>query len=97
MRYLTVVSRVDVIGHIWMPNIVCAMSYDVRSEDVTDDDGNVTRESVEDWLSSHAGDFQSVDDFRADIALGDADVIIPWNDEESEMTFAECMFPSEDD
>jgi hypothetical protein len=71
------------------------MDYSPRAEDVKDEDGNITRESVQDWLDSHAGDFQTIDDFRADIADGDRDVIIEWATEDGEMTYSDCMFGDE--
>lgn len=97
MRYMVVTSRISVIGHIWMPgDVICAMDYTPTVFDVEnmrDDDGRITRESVQAWIDTHSGDFRSVDDFHADIADGDADVVIEWADPESELTYTDCMFP----
>jgi len=99
MRYMVVTSRIEVIGHIWMPAVVAAMNYTPSRYDVEnmrDDDGRITRDGVQRWLDTHAGDFQSVDDFRADIADGDDDIVIEWADPESEFTYSDCMFPAEE-
>lgn len=95
MRYLVTKSIVNVIGKIWMPSITAAQTYTLNSfevENATDEEGNITRKSVENWLNSHAGDFASITDFEADIAVGDKDIVIPWEDEESEVTYNDCMF-----
>jgi hypothetical protein len=89
MSYYTVtVRRIDVIGKIWQPGIgTCAMSYELRDYDV-ENIGEFTRENVQLWLDSNSGDFQSISDFRADIA----DFFSDWEDEESEGIFNDCMF-----
>jgi hypothetical protein len=99
MRYVVQKSLVQVIGIIWMPATTAAMEYQLSSYDVEnarDENGLLTRESVLDWLNRNAGDFQSVTDFRADIADGDRDVVIEWADEESELTYSDCMYPDLD-
>lgn len=100
MRYTIRKSVIQVIGKIWMPAILCAQemtlsAYDV--ENAKDEDGKLTRDSVEHWLSLHSGDFQSIQDFYASIEDGNETIDIPWKDEESEFTFSNCMFPSEDE
>ena len=95
MRYMVVTSKVEVIGQIWMPNATCAMDYNPRADDVRDEDGNITRDSVEFWLMLHSGDFQSITDFRADIADGETDLVFDWADPESEMTYNDGMFGDE--
>ena len=99
MRYTVVASVVRVIGTIWMPAATCAMDYTLSSgdlENARDDDGKLTRDSVELWLDTHAGDFQHIIDFEADLADGDVDVVIPWATEEGELTYIDCMFPPEE-
>lgn len=99
MRYMVVTSRIEVIGHIWMPSVVTAMTYTPDAHDVEnmrDDEGNITRAGIERWLDTHAGDFQSVDDFSADIADGDDDVTFGWSAPESEITFYDCMYGGDD-
>jgi hypothetical protein len=96
MKILQRLSFVQVIGRIWQPGVTAAMTYDLRPYDVEnmrDDDGKITRDSMEDWLGSHAGDFQEVTDFRASIEDGETTIDIDWAKEESELTFNDCMFP----
>jgi hypothetical protein len=95
---MVVRSQIQVLGKIWWPyGAVCAMTYSPQPDDVRDPDtGEITRASVDDWLSRHAGDFSEILDFTADIADGDKDIVIPWADEENEMTYADCMWGDAD-
>lgn len=98
MKYTVRKSIVRIIGTIWMPATTCAQEQTLSSYDVEncrDDAGQITRESVEQWLTTHSGDFQSVQDFSASIEDGETTVDIPWGKEESEFTFSDCMFPEE--
>jgi len=99
MKYTVRKSIINIVGGIWMPygakaatTIECSQ-YDV--ENMRDDDGKVTRESVEQWLTTHSGDFSSVIDFSASLEDENDTVEIPWQDEENEMAFCDCMFPCE--
>lgn len=92
MSYRTItINQIEVIGTIWMPASTCAMTYKLTAHDI-ENIGELTRENVQKWLDTHSGDFQSIEDFHADI--GDFDS--PWEHEESECTFNDCMFPSEE-
>lgn len=98
MRYLVTRSVIQVIGTIWMPAVTAAMTYELDAWDLgnaRDDDGRLTRESVEGWLMTHSGDFQSVQDWRADIADGETDVVFDWTHPDSEITFNDCCLPDE--
>jgi hypothetical protein len=98
-RYTVRVSRVRVVGRIWMPNTTAAMDYDLSGydlENARDENGKLTRESIQGWLDKNAGDFQSVEDFEADLEDGDERILIPWVSEESEMTYNDCMFLGDD-
>ena len=87
MSYYTVtVRRIEVIGVIWLPLSTCAMVYDLQSYEV-EQIGELTRENIQAWLDTRAGDFQSITDFHADIADFDS----PWQSEESEGIFMDCM------
>lgn len=100
MKYLVSTSYVQVVGRIWMPSTTAAMSYTLNGYDVEnarDDEGQITRESVECWLGAHAGDFSSVDDFFASIEDGEQTIEIPWSDEESELTYNDCVYGSDDE
>ena len=93
MRYTVRKSVVRVIGRIWMPAVVASMQYTLSDYDVDnckDDQGNLTRESVEQWLCTHSGDFQSVQDFYASLEVGSETVEIDWASEESEFTYSDC-------
>jgi hypothetical protein len=76
-----------------MPAIICGQTLNLTPYDEANI-GEITRENVEQWLATHAGDFQEIIDFEAD--LGDAP-LLPWANEESEMTFHDCVCPSEED
>lgn len=94
MKYLVRKSIVQIVGRIWMPAIICGQtktldSYDI--ENCRDDEGNITRDSVEQWLMTHSGDFQHVIDFSASIEDGDKTVDIPWATEEDKYQFNDCF------
>ena len=93
MKYTVRKSIVMIVGKIWMPQITAGMTKELSQYDVDncrDEDGKITRESVEDWLGTNAGDFSKVADFYASIEDGDTTVIIPWADEESESVWCDC-------
>ena len=92
MRYLVERNFVQVIGTIWMPEATCAMEYTLSARDIANI-GKFTRDNVETWLSANSGDFQSIQDFTATVG----DEWIEWDSEESEFTYNDCMFPTEDD
>lgn len=99
MRYMVRKSIVEILGVIWMPSAECGQvqtlsSYDV--ENLRDDDGKITRDSVEQWLTTHSGDFANVIDFHASIEDGEDTIEIPRSDEEHELRFCDAMYPSED-
>jgi hypothetical protein len=99
MRYAVRKSIIHVIGRIWMPAATAAMTYTLRSYDIEnmrDEDGSITRESVDNWLAMNAGDFQGVTDFYASIEDGNKSIDLPWADEDSELTFNDCMFPEDE-
>lgn len=83
-------AYVEIIGKIWMPAVVCGQRQDLSDYDL-ENIGEFTRENVEQWLCTHSGDFQSVTDFRAVCGK----VEIAWESEESEFTFSDAMYPSE--
>ena len=97
MRYVVSESVVEVIGSIWWPyGATCAMTYKLSSYDIdnaTDENRKVTRESVDRWVSTNTGDFSEVIDWSASIEPGDGSktVELPWQDENSEMIFIDCM------
>jgi hypothetical protein len=95
MSTMMTTGRIDVIGTIWMPAVTAATSYTLSSYDIENmrgDDGKIARREIQAWLDTHAGDFQSIEDFDATIE----DARYGWANEESEFTFMDCMFPNED-
>ena len=81
---------INVVGHIWIPAIEAAQTIELRDYDIEnmqDENGNVTRESVEHWLCLNTGDFQSIINFEAYIK----EIEISFSDEENEILFLECI------
>ena len=98
MRYTVRKSVVYVVGKIWMPAITAGQEIVLRDYDVEncrDDNGQITRESVSEWLGGNTGDFQSIEDFSASIEDGDQTVDIPWATEEGEMAYSDCFCEGE--
>lgn len=97
MRYTVVVSKVQVIGKIWMPPVLSAMEYTVSNSDIEnmkdEKTGDISRSAVERWVMLHTGDFQSIEDWRAELEVGDETLIWDWEKEDSEMKYNDCMFP----
>lgn len=94
MKYTVRKSYVDILGYIWMPRVVCSLRvnlslYDI--ENMRDDDGPITRESLEQWLTMHSGDFSEVIDFSASIEDGNDTLDFPWSSEENEMRYFDTL------
>jgi len=87
MKFTIERNWIEVIGVIWLPPITCAKRIDLSPYDM-ENIGEPTRENVEQWLCTHAGDFQSITDFHA--IVGETD--IPWATEENEFTYFDCMW-----
>jgi len=70
MRYVVRKSIVQIVGKIWQlhpSGMVCAQTLEMSDYDLrnaTDDEGNITRNSLLSWLDTHAGDFASIDETR---------------------------------
>lgn len=96
MRYTVTKQRIQIVGRLWMGG-TAAMDKDLSAYDLGNIEDPTDRESVADWLATHSGDFQEVIDFRADFDIGDNHIVHEWEKgEDSEMTYGDCMFPSED-
>src|SRR5690348_11532676 len=80
------VAYVDVLGTIWMPAVMASMRIKLSDYDL-ENIGEFTRENVEQWLCTHAGDFQAVKDFRAECG----ELEIPWSTEENEMEYFDTI------
>jgi hypothetical protein len=91
-------SIIQVLGRIWLPPVVCAMDIELGEYEI----GNMItldREGVLNYLYTHCGDFQEIIDFRADLYnhYDKANVVIEWESPESEYTYNDCMYPSEEE
>lgn len=99
MRYLVIKSEIRVLGTMWMPPGVpaakCLNINEDHIDEIKGDDGYINRESVLEWLGKNEGDFQTILDFYADIAIDDKDIVINWAQEEAETMYHDCMFPEE--
>lgn len=94
MKQLRSYSFINVLGKIWMPRVTAAQYISLRQYDIDnmqDEDGNITRDSIEDWLCIHAGDFSSIIDFHADIETDKGNILIDWANEDSDMIYGDCM------
>ena len=91
--YTVMENYIDVLGWIWQPtqspcSLRIALSkYD--TDNMKDDKGETTRQSIEDWLSLNAGDFQAIIDFHA--VIDSAKVKFPWTSEETEMQYLDTI------
>jgi hypothetical protein len=102
MRYMVTKNFVQMIGTIWMPATTAAMQKDLTDYEINNildaaeyqtGERKLTREAIEDWLGTNSGDFQCVDDFYASIGNEE----FPWEKgEESELTYHDCMYPSQE-
>lgn len=90
MKFTIERSWVNVVGKGWYGQTI-ATTYNLSSYDLKNI-GEETRENVERWLGSHAGDFQKVEDFRAVLKNS----VVEWGTIEGELSFMDCMNPSED-
>jgi len=91
MSYKTItINEIQVIGKIWLPPAMAAITYKLSDYDVKSI-GELTRENVEKWLQVNYGDFQCVDDFRADLG----DFLSDWSDPDSAEIWCDCMYARE--
>ena len=95
MRYTVRKSIIQVVGTIWIPAITCAQEKVLSGYDLENIERPITRGTVEHWLMLNSGDFQNVQDFSANLEIDGETVEFPWENEESEFTYSDCMYPSE--
>ena len=81
----------SVVGKGWFSQEM-AYIYDLRPHDV-ENIGELTRENIQRWLNSNAGDFQSIEDFAINATTTTFEEILPWATEEGELVYADIMFP----
>lgn len=85
-RYTVVTYTVDVLGKGWYGQTI-ATQYKLSSYDR--ESMAHTRNGVQEWLDTHADDFQYVTDFSASLD----ELEIPWADEENAFAFGDIMYP----
>ncbi|MFZ1059245.1 MAG: hypothetical protein WAP47_08635, partial [Candidatus Rokuibacteriota bacterium] len=83
------IAMIDVVGHIWQGQ-TCAYSYALSDHDLKGI-GTFDRDSFSDWLDTHAGDFESIQDFAAYVG----DQSIAWASEDAECLFINTMYPED--
>lgn len=86
--------RILVIGQIWQSGIgTCAYEYQPGSSTLQPlievDEHDLNREVIEEWLTKHAGDFKTIDDFS--VFHWNGVEIISWDKPESGDVFSDCM------
>ena len=55
--------HICMLGKMWLPMCNAISDFNI----VLDDIGEFTRDAIEDWLGTHAGDFSSITDFYAEL------------------------------
>ena len=65
-----------------------------------------TKDDVEDYITSHTGDFMSITDWAAIASIQERknrtttitdETVKEWDSEDNECTFVDCMYPSYDE
>ena len=105
MKYTVRKSLIWIVGHIWMPpNVICSQCLTLRDYDVENitaqalhDTGSatITRDAVEQWLTTHSRDFSHAIDFSASLEDGDDTITIDWATEAGEMLYNNTLSDNE--
>lgn len=95
MRYTVTKQVIDIVGRMWAGS-TAATRLTLSDYDMSNLGDPYSRKDVENWVALNSGDFSSITDFRADFHVGDENIVHEWSEEENEIAFADCMFPSED-
>ena len=99
MRYTVTKSEVYILGNLWMGGLgAITKTLDAHDlENAKNDNGIIDRESLENWLCLHCGDFSGIEDFSASVEPDyQKDTLeIPWGSEDNEIIFYDCMYPSD--
>jgi len=93
MKASMVVNRIDVIGEIWEPGLLCSQSRNLTRQDVDAIREPLTRGNIARWIDAHFGDFRRVIDFRVHIGEFTSD----WDDEDSDIIFSDCSLSGEEE
>lgn len=84
-------GTIDVLGVIWMPGVACFYTYTPTVEAVAQYSKSgkiITRDAIQQWLDTHAGDFSSITDFHAEID----GLTFDWQKEDSADTVADILY-----
>lgn len=117
MRYTHTENFVEVLGNGWLsfnrygmpdkPYPSMAYKYTLRDSDVKRllESGPITREAIDQWLSTNSGDFSSISDFHANVTIDtiaqdgqtieQTDLDFPWKNEESDSQYFDMVYGSE--
>lgn len=94
MKYMVSISFVDVLGYI-LPHALCSLRLKLSPYDLqniaAEGDGQITRDAVEQWLTSNSGDFSNVVDFYASLEWHGKTVTFDWTTEENECAYMDTL------
>ena len=98
MKYTVSKSIVRIVGGIWLPyGATYALDKDLSDYDVRnlrDEEGKITRESIEQWIACNSGDFSSIIGWSASIEDNGETLDFPWPSEEIECQYFDCFAES---
>lgn len=97
MRYTVTKQIIQVIGELWEPGFTAAQEYTLDGYQMENLGDPRNRDDVQSWVNKNTGDFSSVTDFCADFTIGDESVIHGWASPASEHTYADCVYPTDDE
>jgi len=80
------IAFIQILGKMWMPKSNASQERALSDYDL-ENIGEFTRENVEQWLTSHSGDFSEVIDFTA--VCGEIE--IHWSNEDNEMAYLDTL------
>lgn len=83
-------GHVYVIGALWQPGITQAATSYPFDLNVYTEEQPFTREVMQRWVDTHAGDFSTVHDF---CAVAEDGRVVEWADQESGDVWSDCMAP----
>lgn len=90
MRFTVERNYLDVVGKIWMPNVIASLRINLSAcdlENIAAEDAPTLRERCDLWLTKHSGDFSRVLDFSGPVG----DEWVEWGTEEGEMAYIDTI------
>lgn len=95
MKQIIRSSYVDILGELWWPiGGAASLRILLEGDDIDaarDDSGAITRESVEQWVCWHSGEFSRVIDFAGRLTDGPDTITIPWSSDDTEMQYLDTL------